>query len=52
MPSGESSIEISSNESDDTILLSDDSPTRKRRAEDEAGIVSVCLCLGCYSVRI
>ncbi|KAG2468287.1 MCM3Z factor, partial [Polypterus senegalus] len=38
VPSEESSAEISSNESDDTILLSDDSPTRKRRAEDEAGI--------------
>ncbi|KAK2872936.1 hypothetical protein Q8A67_022833 [Cirrhinus molitorella] len=37
--SEESSIEISSIESDDTILLSDDSPTRKRRAEDEAGIM-------------
>ncbi|KAI2666648.1 Peptide deformylase [Labeo rohita] len=40
VPSEESSIEISSNESDDTILLSDDSLTRKRRAEDEAGIVN------------
>ncbi|XP_039599342.1 uncharacterized protein LOC120522481 isoform X2 [Polypterus senegalus] len=39
VPSEESSAEISSNESDDTILLSDDSPTRKRRAEDEAGIM-------------
>ncbi|KAI2644933.1 hypothetical protein H4Q32_026114 [Labeo rohita] len=39
VPSEESSIKISSNESDDTVLLSDDSPTRKRRAEGEAGIM-------------
>ncbi|XP_057184180.1 uncharacterized protein LOC130550703 [Triplophysa rosa] len=37
--SGESSVEIVSCESDDTVLLSDDSLTRKRRAEDEAGIL-------------
>lgn len=43
--SSESSAEIASCESDDTVLLSNDSPTRKRRAEDEAGIVSVSLCL-------
>lgn len=52
MPSEESSIESSSNKSDDTVHLTDDSPTRNRRAEDEARIVSVCLCFGCYSVRI